>query len=541
MLNLVRNLSWRYKFLVLSVGPFILSALVSALAAYVIYDSGRTISSKLEETQYLIDLIIEANDATNAFEESIGSMLAENDISVIKSYSVNMIKGLSLIEEASTNAANNIDGSPGEEIVSLVEQARPNVLVLIKAKRQNDIESALSAFRKLLPILKKIKSLQVQMLKSAEGRLEQTLKDQASDGQQQVNTIGLLVLFSALACWLITWGLTSLLLKPLFYLRKSMGQIADFNLVTNSNPYEAQKDEIGNTLEHVNTTASNLRDTCSQMSGKTFSLKSSADSMYAVASQLSDAFSNLQTMTREIENESALLKDSSLSITENLEEISESSSTSSKLASKSMSVIGASVESYSSLNDNIKTTAQQAFELIDAAKEITAITQTISELSAQTNLLALNAAIEAARAGEQGRGFAVVADEVRHLAQRSAEAVNNIETITNNVNDKIAETANTLERYVEQSDASTQKLKQTAQQIDESATTATTVATRVNEIHKVIHDQNASILKITESVHSLVASMGDSAIHVSTAFENSGEVHKAADELSATVSRFKVE
>ncbi|WP_164718096.1 methyl-accepting chemotaxis protein [Colwellia sp. Arc7-635] len=115
------------------------------------------------------------------------------------------------------------------------------------------------------------------------------------------------------------------------------------------------------------------------------------------------------------------------------------------------------------LNDNVEVIVQLNSDVIDAAEkikslaqkaaEIQNITNVIDGISGQTNLLALNAAIEAARAGEQGRGFAVVADEVRALASKTAEATEQIGTMLNQINDETSQTTQVMTQVVEQSHA----------------------------------------------------------------------------------------
>lgn len=103
------------------------------------------------------------------------------------------------------------------------------------------------------------------------------------------------------------------------------------------------------------------------------------------------------------------------------------------------------------LNSDVIDAAEKIKSLSQKAAEIQNITNVIDGISGQTNLLALNAAIEAARAGEQGRGFAVVADEVRALASKTAEATEQIGTMLNQINDETLQTTNVMAQVVEQS------------------------------------------------------------------------------------------
>ena len=107
-----------------------------------------------------------------------------------------------------------------------------------------------------------------------------------------------------------------------------------------------------------------------------------------------------------------------------------------KITEHASALLTSSVELSCDISEKAKSTTEQIDKLSEQSESIQAIVSTIRGIADQTNLLALNAAIEAARAGEQGRGFAVVADEVRQLASRTSQSTNEIESVVSN-NQKI--------------------------------------------------------------------------------------------------------
>ena len=116
--------------------------------------------------------------------------------------------------------------------------------------------------------------------------------------------------------------------------------------------------------------------------------------------------------------------------------------------------------SLEALSQDTKQTSQNVDNLAQRAGQIGSIVQLIKEVAEQTNLLALNAAIEAARAGEQGRGFAVVADEVRKLAERTANATNEISTLVGAIRQETEQTRSQMEQWAQKSEFFSQEVGQ---------------------------------------------------------------------------------
>jgi methyl-accepting chemotaxis protein len=179
-------------------------------------------------------------------------------------------------------------------------------------------------------------------------------------------------------------------------------------------------------------------------------------------------------------------------------------------------------------------------ELENYSNEISAIINVIREVADQTNLLALNAAIEAARAGEQGRGFAVVADEVRKLAERTSESTHTIANVINKVQAGARRAAQEMEGGVSRVNEGVQLAHQAGDSITGIQAGAERVATAVDDIGSALDEQAIAAQEIARGVERIASMSEENSASVRQTTSAAERLHELAGELESSVARFRV-
>lgn len=199
-----------------------------------------------------------------------------------------------------------------------------------------------------------------------------------------------------------------------------------------------------------------------------------------------------------------------------------------------------SISSMSQLSEQIQKTAQVIGFLSNESQNIGRVLDVIKSIAEQTNLLALNAAIEAARAGEQGRGFAVVADEVRTLAQRTQKSTQEIEAMIATLQQGVKEAVNAMEVGINQVDDANNKANQAGQALKEIVTSVDNIAELNTHIATAAEEQSS----VAESINRSIIAISDIADYSTrSALELSDSVlnlTKLANSMRNQVSAFKL-
>jgi len=366
---------------------------------------------------------------------------------------------------------------------------------------------------------------------------------QAGDMATNIYSSGMWLIFGIIAgVVVLTIGLATLLTKsitsPISDALSVAERIAGSDL--SKEVRVSGTDEAGRLLKALAQMQQNLRSTIVQISDSSTQLASAAEEMTAVTEESSRG---LVSQNDEVNQAATAVTEMSAAVDEvarNAESASEESKRTQGFTQAGLERVAQTLKAIQRLNGNVENTSEQIQGLSDRAQSISKVVEVIRAIAEQTNLLALNAAIEAARAGEQGRGFAVVADEVRALAHRTQVSTQEIEQM-------IAAIQNDSEQAVQamntSRDLATQSLD-VAQEASSSLDQIANAITQINERNLLIATASEEQSHVAREVDQNLLRIRDLASQSSAGASQTasacGEMSKLAINLNMLVNRFVV-
>ena len=332
-----------------------------------------------------------------------------------------------------------------------------------------------------------------------------------------------------------------LLVKPINHLIFIRNQIDDINStgdLTRDIDIYTNNNEIGDIIESVYSFKTTLTDFVKNITKATNSLKVSSDTLTMAyehmgesIEQMTDAVSQLAEAATQQANEATTVANNMSELDEIVQDSYERSKMTEQevgsiidnLVENAKAVIHTTEKVQNSVNE-MKPIVEDIVELNNMAQNISDIVDTVTSIAEQTNLLALNAAIEAARAGEAGRGFAVVADEIRKLAEQSGQSADDIRGILRQILDKINQIANAIEKQYfalynegnglatlaeetgklsEQAESIKSKVNDTVNDLDTMKTKISTISDAIEQIAAIAEENSATAEEIAASTQSM--------------------------------------
>ncbi|WP_417760211.1 methyl-accepting chemotaxis protein [Shewanella sp.] len=354
------------------------------------------------------------------------------------------------------------------------------------------------------------------------------------------NNAIIVTIIATVLCVFIAFSLVNVLYRPIILLRDTIQSLSSGNGDLTQRLAVKTDDDIGKISHGVNLFIASLQTMMSDVKDSTHSLHSSIGQLKNQAATNSDILQNHVKETEQIATAIEEMDATANSMATDAADTARLTEEANHTSEQSRAILSASQATVMALISDVETAVNDVQAMNDQTKNISTILSVIGDIAEQTNLLALNAAIEAARAGEQGRGFAVVADEVRSLATRTKESTEEIEQA-------IESLLRGSQRVVKSMDETKARCQETAtgsEEVSQSLDTliafignisalSTQIATAAEEQSCVTKEVSRNMSAISEIVQELDQSGQHS-------LENTASIEQTNNALVSIVGRFKI-
>lgn len=357
--------------------------------------------------------------------------------------------------------------------------------------------------------------------------------------QQTINTIS----YAAMAVCLILAmiGIYTFMIysfRPLQTVIAGMNKIAAGDLTARYT--HTSNDETGQLVSAMKTMIEKLHSIVSNITGSTAQLSTSAEELAAITVEANESFKRQQMQAEQVATAANEMSATVEEVARNTQKAAEASTLASHEAMAGKKIVTATMESIDELATEVERAAQVIGKLKTDSENIGVVLDVIKGIAEQTNLLALNAAIEAARAGEQGRGFAVVADEVRTLASRTQESTKEIQKMIERLQVGTNEAVHTMEASRNRANASVQQAARAGTSLEAITDAIETISNMTTQIASAAEEQSSGAQEIDRSVTSISQLTQQSAKSSEQTYVASEEMAKLASTLQSLVSQFKM-
>ncbi|MCY7260875.1 MULTISPECIES: methyl-accepting chemotaxis protein [Pseudomonas] len=410
---------------------------------------------------------------------------------------------------------------------------------LIELSHNNQLESMQQLLNtELMTSAEKINALLNQLVDINTQYSSAADQDAAEQYATAFNLVVTLLVMATALTLVFAWRLIRSITLPIDNALHAAEAIAEGNL---TQPITVDgRDEAGRLLQAMLTMQEKLRDTLQRISGSAGQLASAAEELNSVTDE---SARGLTRQDNEIEQAATAVNEMTSAVEEvarNAVSTSEASQNATQSAGDGRDKVQETVSAIERMTGDVQDTASLIGELANESRDIGKVLDVIRGLADQTNLLALNAAIEAARAGEAGRGFAVVADEVRALAHRTQQSTSEIERMIGSIQSGTEQAVESMRNSTERADSTLNIARSAGQSLD----TINSAINEINERNLVIASAAEEQAQVAREVDRNLVNIRDLSVQSTTGANQtrsaSSELSILAADLNNLVTRFQL-
>jgi twitching motility protein PilJ len=325
--------------------------------------------------------------------------------------------------------------------------------------------------------------------------------------------------------------------EAIMRLLDEMGSLAEGDLTVKATVTE---DMTGAIADSINFAVEQLRSLVTTINDTSVQVASSAQETQATAMHLAEA---AEHQAQEISSASDRISEIAASINQvskNSAESAEVAQRSVQIATNGAGVVRQTIQGMDNIRDQIQETSKRIKRLGESSQEIGSIVELINDISEQTNILALNAAIQAASAGEAGRGFAVVADEVQRLAERSSNATKRIESLVQTIQADTNEAVSSMEQTTSEVVAGARLAEDAGTALGEIEKVSSDLSGLIQGISAASQQQSGAAANITQAMNTIQQITSQTTQGANQTAESIGNLAQLAADLRRSVADFKL-
>lgn len=390
------------------------------------------------------------------------------------------------------------------------------------------------------PLLTEITSMLDQLVEGQRKSIVQTSDQLLKQVEQTSSLVTMLILFGFLAGIAAAWIIARMITRPLNIAVAAMKDIAEGEGDLTRRLDDSGTDEIAELSLAFNKFASKIQKLIGQVTDFTSQLASASHEMSTITDATSKGAENQQSETEQVVSAIDELMSSVQEVARSASEAANSAQHADTETIKGKHEVTSTVESINTLANEVERIAEVVHHLGDDSQNIGKVLDVIKGIADQTNLLALNAAIEAARAGEQGRGFAVVADEVRTLASRTQESAQEIQSMIVRLQDGSDKAVHVMRDSRIKAQSSVEQAARAGASLEVIAGAVSTITSMNTQIACAAEQQATVASSINRSVHSISKVCDETADGARQTARSGEELADLAINLQGLLAQFRI-